>query len=203
MLHVLLYELLIGRKKSLQGKTAFEKALLKHRTFLAAEWARLKVKRKARSDGEMITTTTTTKTKKDNGTVETENGEGLKSDGDTSITLPRYVRVNTLKASVDDVVREYEKRVRWIGIIESSWLVLMANWSSTFGVNQMERQLYIWPKFRVIACIEMPMSSRLLHPIFRNSLSLKLHQPTRNITLCCQNSRLDASSATFTCEISC
>ena len=104
LLHVLLYELLIGRKKSLKGKTAYEKALLKHKTLMAAEWARLKVRRKAKSDAEMASTAETTH----KGVIEMIDGKGEKYEQNS---LPRYVRVNTIKATTQEVVKEFVERV--------------------------------------------------------------------------------------------
>ena len=100
LIHVLLYELLIGRNKTLRGKTVYEKSLLKHKTFLLAEWARLKVKKKAKCDAEMATCAAS-----EGVAMSKDDGKGAQH------ALPRYVRVNTLKASVDDVIRDYEKRV--------------------------------------------------------------------------------------------
>jgi len=92
---VLLYELLIG--KGLKGKNAFETALLKHKVPLAAEFARLKIRRKVKSNDELVA-----------DKQETE-GEDLFSQGLSRVRLPRYARVNTLKTTVDDVIQYFVK----------------------------------------------------------------------------------------------
>ena len=71
---------------------------------MAAEWARLKVRRKAKSDAEMASTAETTH----KGVIEMIDGKGEKYEQNS---LPRYVRVNTIKATTEDVVKEFVERV--------------------------------------------------------------------------------------------
>ena len=112
LLHVLLYELLIGRDKTLKGKTVFEKCLLQRKTFLAAEWARLKVKKKAKSDADMAIKPERNGAAS-NGVASITGTEGEARDRNAPTALPRYVRVNTLKATMNEVVAAYVERVMY------------------------------------------------------------------------------------------
>lgn len=83
---VLLYDLLIGRGLKCGG--AWKAKMMKHRPRLQAELARMKVRRKVSRNEDLLP------------------AGAQRSPGDQ---LPRYVRVNTLKTTMGDVV-DYLKR---------------------------------------------------------------------------------------------
>ncbi|KAM3933340.1 28S rRNA (cytosine-C(5))-methyltransferase [Leptodactylus fuscus] len=84
---VLVYDLLFG--KGLQCGGRWKSTILAHRARLQAELAKLKVKRKVSSNQDLVTSM------------------GGSSDGPA---LPRYVRVNTLKTSMDDVITYFKRQ---------------------------------------------------------------------------------------------
>ncbi|RVE70328.1 hypothetical protein OJAV_G00063270 [Oryzias javanicus] len=83
---VLVYDLLMGQGLKCGG--SFKSTMMKHRPRLQAELARMKVKRKVSRNEDLLP-------------VEAQMPPGEQ--------LPRYVRVNTLKTTVEDVV-DYLKR---------------------------------------------------------------------------------------------
>ncbi|XP_073526855.1 28S rRNA (cytosine-C(5))-methyltransferase [Phyllobates terribilis] len=84
---VLVYDLLFG--KGLQCGGRWKSTILAQRARLHAELAKLKVKRKVSSNQDLVTSM------------------GGSSDGPV---LPRYVRVNTLKTSMDDVMTYFKRQ---------------------------------------------------------------------------------------------
>ncbi|XP_029468809.1 probable 28S rRNA (cytosine-C(5))-methyltransferase [Rhinatrema bivittatum] len=82
---VLVYDFLFG--KGLKCGGGWKVTLQKHRARLQAELARLKIKRKVSRNEDLLTPV----------------------EGATEVLLPRYVRVNTLKTSTEDVI-DYFKR---------------------------------------------------------------------------------------------
>eukprot|EP00842_Homolaphlyctis_polyrhiza_P006925 jgi/Hompol1/821/HPOL_002434-RA len=79
---VLVYDLLFGKGVKAAGK--YKAAMLKHRTRLLSELAKIKVKRKCRSNEELIP-----------------------AHIRNAVVLPRYVRVNTIKISVDAAIQHF------------------------------------------------------------------------------------------------
>ncbi|XP_033113580.1 probable 28S rRNA (cytosine-C(5))-methyltransferase [Anneissia japonica] len=79
---IYLYELLFG--KGLHGNKKAVKAVLRHKTSLNAALARLKIKAKVSRNEDLL-------------------AEEVKM----SKVIPRYVRVNTLKTSMDDVIQHF------------------------------------------------------------------------------------------------
>ncbi|XP_071994183.1 28S rRNA (cytosine-C(5))-methyltransferase [Engystomops pustulosus] len=84
---VLVYDLLFG--KGLQCGGRWKSTILAHRARLHAELAKLKVKKKVSSNQDLVTSM------------------GGSSAGRV---LPRYVRVNTLKTSLDDVITYFKRQ---------------------------------------------------------------------------------------------
>uniref|UniRef100_A0A671RYY3 Probable 28S rRNA (cytosine-C(5))-methyltransferase n=1 Tax=Sinocyclocheilus anshuiensis TaxID=1608454 RepID=A0A671RYY3_9TELE len=85
---VLVYDLLIGHGVKCGG--AWKMMMLKHRSRLQAALARIKVKRKVSRNQDLLPS----------------------SFQQTQDVIPRYVRVNTLKTTLDDVI-DYLKRERF------------------------------------------------------------------------------------------
>uniref|UniRef100_A0A8C8SBP1 28S rRNA (cytosine-C(5))-methyltransferase n=1 Tax=Pelusios castaneus TaxID=367368 RepID=A0A8C8SBP1_9SAUR len=86
LLQVLVYDLLFGKGLKCGGR--WKVLVLKHRARLQAELARLKVRKKVSCNDDLLTPT--------EGSIQASQ-------------VPRYVRVNTLKTCMDDVV-DYFKR---------------------------------------------------------------------------------------------
>ncbi|KAG9485796.1 hypothetical protein GDO78_008729 [Eleutherodactylus coqui] len=84
---VLVYDLLFG--KGLQCGGRWKSTILAHRARLQAELAKLKVKKKVSNNQDLVTSM------------------GGSLDGPA---LPRYVRVNTLKTSMDDVLTYFKRQ---------------------------------------------------------------------------------------------
>ncbi|KAM5181555.1 28S rRNA (cytosine-C(5))-methyltransferase [Mantella aurantiaca] len=84
---VLVYDLLFG--KGLQCGGRWKATLLAHRARLQAELAKLKVKKKVSSNQDLLTSM------------------GRRADGPA---LPRYVRVNTLKTSMNEVITYFKRQ---------------------------------------------------------------------------------------------
>ncbi|XP_016119385.1 probable 28S rRNA (cytosine-C(5))-methyltransferase [Sinocyclocheilus grahami] len=85
---VLVYDLLIGHRVKCGG--AWKTMMLKHRSRLQAALARIKVKRKVSRNQDLLSS----------------------SFQQTQDVIPRYVRVNTLKTTLDDDI-DYLKRERF------------------------------------------------------------------------------------------
>ncbi|XP_044142978.1 28S rRNA (cytosine-C(5))-methyltransferase [Bufo gargarizans] len=84
---VLVYDLLFG--KGLQCGGRWKSTILAQRARLHAELAKLKVKKKVSSNQDLVTSM------------------GGSSDGHS---LPRYVRINTLKTSMNDVITYFKRK---------------------------------------------------------------------------------------------
>lgn len=84
---VLVYDLLFG--KGLQCGGRWKSTILAQRARLHAELAKLKVKKKVSSNQDLV------------------KSMGVSSEGPS---LPRYVRVNTLKTSMDDVITYFKRQ---------------------------------------------------------------------------------------------
>ncbi|XP_061622304.1 probable 28S rRNA (cytosine-C(5))-methyltransferase isoform X1 [Phyllopteryx taeniolatus] len=95
---VLVYDLLVGRGLKCGG--SWKALLMKHRSRLQSELARMKVKRKVSRNEDLLP-----------GSVRRPAGD----------QLPRYVRVNTLKTTVEDAV-DYLKRDGFTYLGEASQL---------------------------------------------------------------------------------
>ena len=90
-------ELLLGKKRII-GR--YRPLVDKHKTRLHAEWIKLKVKNKAKEDKDLIP-----EALRDAGTsnhaiqfIETQT---------TVVVIPRYVRINLVKTTVDAVVKHF------------------------------------------------------------------------------------------------
>ncbi|XP_067393861.1 28S rRNA (cytosine-C(5))-methyltransferase [Emydura macquarii macquarii] len=83
---VLVYDLLFGRGLKCGGR--WKVLVLKHRARLQAELARLKVRRKVSRNEDLLAPT----------------------EGTIQVQVPRYVRVNTLKTCMDDVVDFFKRQ---------------------------------------------------------------------------------------------
>lgn len=79
---IILYDYLFGRGLA-KGK--FKDAVLKHKTALKSELARIKVKKNVSSNKELL------------------------NSGDKNTNLPKYIRVNTLKSNCEEVVKHFQR----------------------------------------------------------------------------------------------
>lgn len=83
---VLVYELLFGKNNLKRTGGKYTKLILKHQTRLQSELARLKIRQKVSKNEELIP-------------------ESIRN----AVVLPRYVRVNTHLATVDEVIGHFDK----------------------------------------------------------------------------------------------
>lgn len=95
LLHLLVYDLLFG-KGVRNGSAANQKQLiLKHKARLNAELVKLMIKRKVKDKKDLIP-------------------DHIRN----SIVIPRYVRVNTLKTTLEDAVKHFQMRGYKLGEFE-------------------------------------------------------------------------------------
>jgi putative methyltransferase len=69
------------------GDGPVKQALLRHKTRLRSEWQRVKIKRGAKTDGELAL-----------------------ADDDRTARIPRYARVNALKWTIDEAIKAIQRR---------------------------------------------------------------------------------------------
>lgn len=84
---VLVYELLFGKRDLQKVGGKYTKMIMKHKTRLVAELARIKIKKKVHRNEDLIP-------------------ESIRN----AVVLPRYIRVNTLNATVEEVVNEFKAK---------------------------------------------------------------------------------------------
>ena len=88
IIYVLVYDLLFGRGK-IEGGGAMKKKLLEHSRVMSTALVRLKIRRKAKSNEEL-----------------------LPLDLRKPVALPRYARINTVKSSFNDVQEALDQDLR-------------------------------------------------------------------------------------------
>ncbi|KAJ8368756.1 hypothetical protein SKAU_G00087840 [Synaphobranchus kaupii] len=119
---VLVYDLLIGQGLKCGG--SWKVMMMKHRSRLQAELARMKVKKQVSRNQDLLSTS------------------GRQIEGDK---LPRYVRVNTLKTTVDDVI-DYLKREGFLYLGLASRMEDLQNFSGKTFVSDLHLpELLVFP----------------------------------------------------------
>ncbi|KAL2919675.1 hypothetical protein HK105_200589 [Polyrhizophydium stewartii] len=93
LLQVLVYDLLFG--KGLRNAGPYKEVMLRHRSRLNAELAKIKVRRQCKNNEDLIP-----------------------SHIRNAIVLPRYVRVNTIKTTVEKVMRHFADKGYSLGLPE-------------------------------------------------------------------------------------
>ena len=128
LLYVLLYELLLGPNKAVKGGGSLKRALLQQHKALQSKLQKLQQQQHQDDDDD----TTSTKT-------------------NTTTTIPRYVRINTLKTTTEQVVQELRQRLRR---------------SDDENDNKANAKIYMDPHVPDLIVMEhTPQTRRLLQPL--------------------------------------